>query len=79
MVAKETMFTTIPLTESKSKLFVYNWLPQKYVLEEMDCVPKRSLNEMETREPWHNWERTLLDSYKLISKKAHAQKASDTM
>ena len=40
MVAKETTFTTIPLTEIKSKLFVYNWLPQKYVLEEMDCVPK---------------------------------------
>ena len=40
MVAKETTFTTIPLTEIKSKLFVYNWLPQKYVLEEMDCVSK---------------------------------------
>lgn len=33
MVAKETTFTTIPLTEIKSKLFVYNWLLQKYVLE----------------------------------------------
>lgn len=71
MVAKETTFTTIPLTEIKSKLFVYNWLPQKYVLEEMDCVPKAK--------PWRNWERTLLDSYKLILKKAHAQIASDTM
>ena len=31
MVAKKTTFTTIPLTEIKSKLFVYSWLPQKCV------------------------------------------------
>ena len=51
MVAKETMFTTIPLTESNSKLFVYNWLPQKCVGRKWIVCQKRSLNGMETRDP----------------------------